>query len=246
MTRRMFLGALPVAGAWARSWERPAFPNWDADFIDEMLTDSPWARPLTVKFPWQPAAQQQPLLSGFMQLAGDIPLPGRIPGGGRTTGGGPRPESRRPGPIQPVQTEMYLVVRFSSALPIRQALALAEYGRAGLDDPRAVELLTTDPEECVVEVAGFPAISMNRGAAALAEDLRKSARLTVKGASPVAAKTAEVPEHGMHLVATLRFPRLGDLPAGEGVLQFAASSGPIRIEQASKLKPMVYRGRLEV
>lgn len=246
MTRRLLLGMMPLAAAWARSWERPAFPNWDADFIDEMLTDSPWARPLTVKFPWQPAPRHQPLLTGFLQLAGDIPLPGRIPGGGRTTGGGPRPDSRPSGPVQPVQTEMYLTVRFSSALPIRQALALMEFGRSGLDDPRAVQLLNAEPEECVVEVAGFPTISMNRGAAALAEDLRKSARLTVKGSEPVAAKTAEVPEHGMHLVATLRFPRLGDLPVSEGVLQFSASSGTIRIEQPFKLKQMVYRGRLEV
>ncbi|MBL8291508.1 MAG: hypothetical protein JNN08_06715, partial [Bryobacterales bacterium] len=126
MTRRLFLGALPVAAAWGRSWERPAFPNWDAEFIDDLLTDSPWARPLIVKFPWQPAPH--PLLSGFMQL-GDMQLPGRIPGGGRTTGGGPRPDSRPSGPVQPVQTEMYLTVRFSSALPIRQALALMEFGR---------------------------------------------------------------------------------------------------------------------
>jgi len=244
MTRRMFLGALPVAAAWGRSWERPAFPNWDAEFIDDLLSDSPWARPLTVKFPWQPAPQ--PLLSGFMQL-GDMQLPGRVPGAsGRTMGGGPRPDSRPAGPVQPVQTEMYLTVRFSSALPIRQALALSEFGRAGLDDPRAVKLLTTEPEECVVEVAGFPTISMNRGAAALAEDLRKSARLTVKGSAPVAAKAAEVPEHGMHLVATLRFPRFGDLPVADGVLQFSAGSGTIRIEQPFKLKQMVYRGRLEL
>lgn len=216
MTRRLFLGMMPLAGAWAKAWERPAFPNWDADFIDEMLTDSPWARPLTIKFRWQPA------------------------------GGIPQPGSRPSGPVQPVQTEMYLTVRFSSALPIRQALALVEFGRSGLGDPRAVQLLNTEPDECVVDVAGFPVISMNRGAGALAEDLQKSARLTMKGTAPVAPKTAEVPAHGMHLVATLRFPRLGDLPAGDGVLQFSASSGTILIEQPFKLKQMMYRGRLEV
>ena len=87
---------------------------------------------------------------------------------------------------------------------------------------------------------------MNRGASALAEDLRKSARLTIKGSAPVPAKAAEVPEHGMHLVAAIHFPRFVDLPAADGVLQFSASSGTIRIEQPFKLKQMVYRGRLEL
>ena len=56
----------------------------------------------------------------------------------------------------------------------------------------------------------------------------------------------QVPEHGMHLMATLRFPRFENITAEDGVVQFSAEAGPARIECPFKLKAMIYRGRLEL
>ncbi|MEO7650622.1 MAG: hypothetical protein ABIZ80_09140 [Bryobacteraceae bacterium] len=257
MTRRLFFfSAAAASSAAARSWEQPAFPNWTPEFLDKMLTDSPWARAITVPFVFQPQPQSDPLRSDFsqIQIPGGVGIPTRIPGtgwpGGTSTGRGtgyptgrvPNSGGRTPG----VRTEMYLTVRWSSALPIRQALALQQFGREGLEDPLAVELITKAERDCVVEVAGFRLSMVPQGAAALEKELKKSAKLAVKGRRSVFPSSVQVPEHGMHLMATLRFPRFEDIGADDGVLQFSAEAGPAKIECPFKLKPMVYRGRLEL
>lgn len=248
------LTAAPVA--LAKSWEQPAFPNWSTEFVDDLLTDSPWARSSTVKFMWQPAPNKG--MTQSFQI-GEMPLPGRLPrtstggggwpggGGPGSTGGGyPRPEDTRLPPPQATRTEMYLTVRFASALPIRQALALSEFGRTGLDNPRAVELLAAKPKEYVVEVAGFPTTSISQGPKWLADGLKKSARLFLKGQRPLSATSVEIPEQGMHLIATLKFPKFDDIGPEDGTIQFLGTAGSIRIEQQFKLRTMTYHGRLEL
>lgn len=257
MTRRLFFfAATAAARAAAKSWEQPAFPNWSPEFLDKMLTDSPWAHPITVPFVFQPQPQSDPLRSDFsqIQIPGGIGLPTRIPGvgwpGGSSTGRGTgTPTSRVPGSggrTPGVRTEMYLTIRWSSALPIRQALALQQFGREGLEDPRAVELITKPERGYVVEVAGFRLSMVPQGAAALEKELAKSAKLVVKNRRTAFPSSVQVPEHGMHLMATLRFPRFEDIGSDDGVMQFSAEAGPAKIECPFKLKPMVYRGRLEL
>ena len=247
MTRRLFFFAAgAAASAAAKSWEQPAFPNWTPEFLDKMLTDSPWARPITVPFVFQPQPQPQadPLRSEFqIQIPRGIGIPSRIPGVGLPTGRVPTTSGgRTPG----VRTEMYLTIRWSSALPIRQALALQQFGRDGLEDPRAVELIAKPERDCIVEVAGFRLTMVPQGAAALEKELAKSAKLVVRNRRAAVPSSVQVPEHGMHLMATLRFPRFENITAEDGVVQFSAEAGPARIECPFKLKAMVYHGRLEL
>ena len=54
--------------------------------------------------------------------------------------------------------------RWASALPIRRAMALAQFGEAGLQDERAVDLLSRSEPEYVLEVAGFPTTLIHQGA----------------------------------------------------------------------------------
>lgn len=253
----MFVCALTAAPvALAKNWEQPAFPNWSPDFIDDLLTDSPWARSSTVKFMWQPAPNQ--VVTQSFQI-GEMPLPGRLPrtstgggggwpgGGGPASGGGyPRPEDTRLPPPQPTRTEMYLTVRFASALPVRQALAISEFGRNALDSPRAVEILQAKPKEYVIEVAGVPTTSISQGPKWLADELKKSSRLFLKGQRPLSPTSVEIPEQGMHLIATLKYPKFDDIGPDDGTIQFLGAAGTIRIEQQFKLKLMTYHGRLEL
>jgi hypothetical protein len=251
MTRRFFLtlvGAAPLMVA--ESWEQDSFPNWTQDFVDKLLTDSPWAKPVTVAFEFQPAPKQ--LQSDFFQigLPGGPGWPTRIPGTGWPGGGrtrGPRTPAPGQGGENPsVRTEVYLTIRWSSALPIRQALALERWGRDGLQNPKAVEFLNHQEPDYVVEIFGLPAIMVPRGTRRLEEQLAKTATLFLKGHRPMQAASAEVPEYGEHLLATLRFPRFEAITADDGIMEFQASAGPMKIEKKFKLKPMVYRGRLEL
>jgi hypothetical protein len=257
MTRRFFLYSLSAAGAAAaKSWEQPAFPNWSPEFLDRMLTDSPWARQIIVPFVFTPQqTPADPLRTDFQigYPGGGIGLP-RIPGVGWPGSGTGRGGTQVPGgrgqtptgTARGVRTEMYLTVRWSSALPIRQALALQLYGREGLEDPRAVDLISKPERDYVVDVAGFRPAMVPQGAAAFEKELMKSAKLTAKGRRLLAPTSVQVPEHGMHLTATLRFPRWENLSQEDGEVRFYAEAGAAKIDCPFKLKPMVYRGRLEL
>lgn len=247
VTRRLFVCSLGAgACAYAKSWERPLFPDWKPEFVDKVLTDSPWAKSYTAAFELRPDAGR--FTSTYAQIgfpgAGlPLPLPGQRPGGSRPAGGS---QSGGNSGGWATRTEIYLTIRFASALPVRQALALTEFGREGLESDRAKRILAPSESEYVIEVGGFPATAVKGGAKLLQEDFAKSARLVVRGHAQGVVASADVPEWGNHLVATLRFPRFADLGPEDGKLKLVASVGPIRIDQAFALNEMVYRGRLEL
>jgi hypothetical protein len=224
LTRRAFLVSVAAASGVAARGPDQAFPNWSREFADKLLTDSPWVRQLNV--PFRLAKHEE---------AADKPVHAIRARSPQTTVRG-----------QGARAEAYLTLRWSSALPIRQALAIVEFGRAGLDSPRAVELLNCNEPSHILEIFGFPTTVFSRGAKYLEEELLRTAILEVDQRSSAAPSSVRVPEYGMHLAATLRFPRFADLTANEGVLQFSAAAGPLRIAQKFKLKEMVYEGRLEL
>lgn len=254
LTRRIFIASLCSAPyALSKSWDEQAFPSWTPEFIDRILTDSPWAKQSTLAFELEPVQRLQS--SRFAQIGwpGGIGLPGtgtgipgtRWPTSGSRTGspGSPWP---RGGGASPVKTEIYLTTRWSSALPVRRALALQDFGADGLESEKAVELLNSKQSEYVIEIAGFPTTVIRQGAKRFAAELLHSARLVVPGRAAVRAKASHVPEYGMHLVATLRFPRFENLEPKEGSIEVLAGSGSMNIRERFKLKDMVYGGKLEL
>ncbi len=153
---------------------------------------------------------------------------------------------QRPGGVG-VHTEIYLTIRWSSGLPVRQALALEQWGREGIQSPAARELLEAKPDAgYLIEVFGIPATTFPDGVEKLEAELARTASLFLKGRKAVQPESVTVPPAGMHLSAAMRFPRYTDLTGGEGIIEFAASAGPVKIAAKFKLKDMMYRGRLEL
>ncbi len=258
MTRRAFLTMVAAVPALrAASWEDHAFPDWTPEIVDRLLTDSPWAHPVTVPFEFQPSAKEPTSEFSFnqFQFPGSTSPPWGIPGVG-WPGGGRRtdPNSRIPVPSRPgsgtgypsVRTEVYLTVRWSSALPIRQALALERWGRRGLETPEAVEFLNRSEPDYVIEVFGLPASIAAQGTKDLQKDLVKTARLLWKGGRTLKAVGTEVPEYGEHLSAELRFKRSEAVTPDQGIVEFRAETGPMKIATKFKLDAMTYEGRLKL
>ena len=115
-----------------------------------------------------------------------------------------------------------------------------------MQSEEAVELLSPKQQEYVVEIAGFNTTVIRQGAKKFAADLLKTARLTVPGRRPISATDVHVPEHGMHLMATLRFPRFENLEVKEGPIDVTAETRGIELRERFKLKDMVYGGSLEL
>jgi hypothetical protein len=244
MTRRFFFAAGSLAPLAARNWDRATFPEWSADHVDKLLTDSPWARPTTLPFRFSAPARRPFTVSEFAQIGEPLGLPKGWPSGGPTTGN--RTPRIDDGNAPSVQTEIYLTTRWSSALPMRQAMALHQFGRSGLNSAKAVELLQGNPAEYVLEVAGFPVGMVPQGVRRFEAELLESSRLLLKGRKALRATASSVPEHGNHLIATLRFPRFENLSDNDGFIELAAQAGPMDILQKFKLRDMNYKGRLEL
>lgn len=244
VSRRSFL-ALPFASlALASRWDEARFPDWTETLVDKMLTDSPWARP------WRgtavvPVKTGQGLAASFAQIGGGWPsqIPGvgwpRTPGSGRVPA--PAPSSRPSGPLA-VRMGVDLIIRWASALPVRRAMALQEFGRGGLDQPGALELLNTPPEHFVIELAGLPSSLVN---AEFERNLAK-ARLVLPGGKMVKPAVVDLPAFGVNVNATLRFPRSEQGVSEDGRIELYVQAGTLSIEEKFKPRQMMYEGRLEL
>ena len=129
------------------------------------------------------------------------------------------------------------MVRWSSALPIRQALE-----RSGAADSFPQPELLKD----------YYVISLSRvppGMAQLADEpekLRAAARLTPKDRTAVGAERIEIrPQPGMPGV-DLYFPRITELSADDRQVVFELIAEDYELQTKFKLRDMVYRGKLEL
>ena len=208
-TRRELLGLAAAAPlALSKQRDQPAFPNWSAPLVEQMLTDSAWAKPLNSRF----------------ELASLVR------------------NSRGSGAL----TELNLTVRWSSALPIRQAVALERWGKEGLTTPEAVEWLAHREKDYVIEIFGFNVIAIPQGPTWLQDQLTRSASVSGKGRE-IQPSRVTVPEQGMYLSAELRFPRSGnEFSPEDDLVRFTAQARTLKIDLKFKLKEMVYGGKLEL
>jgi hypothetical protein len=236
----------------AESWDQHPFPNWSRDLVDRLLTDSPWAKPVTLPFHFQPPPERSRSDSNDAGIPASVGLLAGIRGigspGSQRSGREPRTagQDQTPDGNPRVRTEVCLTIRWSSALPIRQALALERWMREGLEHPKAIEFLDCEEPDYVVEILGFPVQLVPQGTRRLEAELLQTAGVLLKGHGPIQATSAYVPQHGEHLSAELRFPRRDPIRADDGTLEFAAQAWPMKIQQKFKLKAMIYRGRLEL
>jgi hypothetical protein len=109
-----------------------------------------------------------------------------------------------------------------------------------------MELLMTPPREYRLEIAGFPATIVGQDTENFAAELKDSAQLIVSGRKAIPAISANMPGHGMHLMATLLFPRFEDLQVKERHIELSASAPGMQIRERFNLGDMIHAGNLEL
>lgn len=218
-------------------WEKKAPEDWTAEEVEQILTDSPWAQELSLKFVGD---RSQPLGGG--SSGGGIGFPGQRgrPGAG---GGISLPNGGWGGNFAAIGTqsdafgEADLVVRWSSAAPIRQALL-----RAGAQHIEERPDLLED--YYVVSVSRIPA-----PLARLADDpekLRALARLIPKDRPAIRAERIELrPQPGTPGIE-LYFPRSADLSIDDRQIVFELTGEDYGATAKFKPRDMIYRGSLEL
>lgn len=210
-------------------WETKDPRDWSASDIERILTDSPWAREADVSF----GGDRSSPIGGGGNSPGQRRGRSRVPGGIGLPDGGWGTPFTTAGLQASGMGKNQVIVRWSSALPIRQALR--QVGALQIDE--RPDLLR---DYYIVSLTHIPA-----GMARLSdtpERLRAAARLTPKGRGTILAERIEVrPQPGTPGI-DIYFPRdLGiEVEDRNVIFELAAESYVV----SAKFKPreMVYRG----
>ena len=218
-------------------WNSKAYTEWGDKDLQKIMTDSPWAKRTAVLSLEGPSAPA---------VGGATPSRGK---GGPAAGGDdsspPAPLSEKGGgggggAVQMPSAEV--VVSWATALPIKEAIAKAKYGKEVATSPDAKTFLEREEQFYIVEVTPFP--FRGRSGDEFRSALAKSAVLNIKGKDSIHAMDVQVNPRGRTLDLYFLFPRQRVLTLEDSEVEFNAKAGDVPIKQRFKLKDMVFSGKL--
>ena len=243
----MLFSALACAALWAEDfWQAKKFTEWDQKEVEKLLKNSPWCRTFSVEVRrgggGGGARAADPNPGRGMGGGGIDGMGGRAGGGrgGRGGGGMGLPRSERP---QQGNVSAAVLARWISALPVKQALARAQFGDEAAENPDARRSLEKQETQYVLLLIGLPRNLVRRG-----EQMKNAASLVVKGRDPIPAENAraEMRENGLMFV-TLYFSKANHpLAPEDGDIAVQLKLPNQTITQKFKLKNMVFNGKLEI
>lgn len=238
---------LAVLGAWTLSaadfWQTKKFPDWSDKEVEKILKDSPWAQTFTVETGKNAGGSSNRGMGGGGNMGGG----GMGGGGGRAGRGGGMGSStgtNTTGSNYPQQTSgsSTIILRWLSALPVKQAIARAQYGDEAATSPDAVRSFEREETQYIVALIGVPPRLVRK-----ANQMKSNAWLRLKGhdAIPASDAKSDLRDNGVYL--TLYFPREGhELKAEDGEVGLEVKLGAKMVTRKFKLKSMLYNGKLEL
>jgi len=233
LSRRVLLGCGLAVPAWLQAWlpawgATPEFWNtkpasgWTPEEIDELITRSPWAKAAQVNFTGGIGGAFAPRTTRGGVRGGRV---GTVPGGG--------PE------IGDIKRDFTAVVRWDSALPIRDALKL----RASSATEKFYVLSVTGDLPMIGRRNDDDPAAADR----TVEMLKQYSRLDRKGDPIYLEDALATPANYPGGPATLFYFSRGDsILAGDKQVTFSTKFGPYEIKARFNLKEMVYKGKLEL
>ncbi|MBI5084818.1 MAG: hypothetical protein HZB13_09510 [Acidobacteria bacterium] len=224
----------PVPARAAEDWNKPPFPNWSDSTIARVVTDSPWAKRRTVPLEWR-KREERPF------------SPSDVPGTGPNAN---KPFGSPVGGIGVPRTSLPytadILIRWASALPVRQAKALYRQ-RDGKLDPSKIEELTGPPEsDYVLEIYGVPAEVAHRGTGSIEALAVASVTMRTARGRVIKPGSAEAKLTGSTLTILVHFPRTVALERKDEEIECRGDFQIFRFAERFKLSSMMYLGRLEL
>jgi hypothetical protein len=221
----------------ASEWDKKRFPNWGQQHVVRVLVDSPWGKSTRQDLNFERAGPQR------LVTWKDLGVPGDGGDGvmntGSPVGGIGKPKSKE-------KVEIDVNVRWSSALPVKQAAALTMYGKDGVGLPEAQAMLRPDPEFYVLEVSGIPAAMAFQGIEAMQAHLYENVRLLTGTNRSIPPAAVYVTSKGNGLNIAFRFSKKKPITVKDKELFFFMEYSILKVERKYKLKQMVYDGQLEL
>ena len=221
---------LGVASSWAANfWLKKKYSEWTPKEVRQMLNDSPWATQVEVNIKGASG-------SGGAGIADGRGRP-TIISSERQGRGGESVSERQVSPPKPK-----VLVRFHTALPIKQAIARGRFGDQVLESPEAARMLTRAEDAYLVGITGLPKLI-----AANPAGLKGNAQMVFKGREPISAQDVTMDHGEAGLVIYFFFSRQPNpIKIEDDDFELQIKSPQFEIKRRFKLKDMVFDGRLEL
>jgi hypothetical protein len=234
-----------VLGA-ADVWESKPFQNWTSKDVQKIFNNSPWARQARAVLgnaaPAATARSGQPAVGDASSNDSGV-LKGREPGGAGRMGSAPSDFDQGP----QSQVGVPVIVRWQSALPLRQAQMLGKYGDNVAVSPEAQKFLTEEPAIYVLAISGLAGSIVSAGGGDQArQSIAEKTTLTVRGKQPLRPNAVDFLAVGPTVDVLIGFPRSTRITLEDQDVELASEIGRATVRYKFKLKDMVVRGKLEL
>ena len=250
---------------WPRKfWKESAYSDWSEKEVMRMLNKSPWAKELTVSLQRPQGVSRTTMRTG--RRDGPNASGRGFGGGGRGGGGfgggrgGGRGFGGR-GMGRGFPPAMNLVLRWYSAMPIKQAFARVQFGDQAESAAGLAELLAPEESFFVIGVSGLPT-RMSRippdRQQMVVERLKSESFLKVKGREPISLQAvqmrkeqvhllhAKTGQSGVELIFIFTRPTSNPITVEEKNIEFVTRLMGRKVSKKFKLKDMVFDGKLEL
>jgi len=241
--------ALAPAIIWAAEvWDAKPFQDWTDKDVQKVVNNSPWARQTraVVGNATSIAAGRsaQPAVNDASSNDTGVTR-GREAGGAGRMGSAPNDLDQGAQSLQ--QPGVPVIVRWQSALPLRQAQMRGKYGKEAATSPEAQRFLTQDPSLYVLGIAGLAGSIVSAGAGDQAkQNIMDKATLTVRGKASLRPIAVDFVPHGSAVDVLIGFPRTLPITLEDQEVELASQIGSATVRYKFRLKDMVVRGKLEL
>jgi len=203
-------------------------PGWGEREVLRVVTDSPWAKRVTAPMKWK-KQERRALLP--REIPGADPVHERTGGGLGPLGGiGAPPKDQLPHKAD-------LILRWASALPVRQAKAIYT---------KKIEQLGEFGQYYTLEIHGVPAEVAHLGTENVEAVAMGGVVMRTKKGRVLKPVGADARVQGTSMVIYVHFPKTEPLSAEEEFVQVDADLQVFGFAERFLLKKMEYQGRLEM
>ncbi len=228
-------------------WEKKEFAKWSEDEVSKILKDSPWAKRTYIKYEMGKMPAGRGMGPGGTPMSGAVTMGGGMGGGGFGGGGfGGGGFGGGMGGGDPVP----IIVRWHSALPIKQAVAILRYKDEVGTSKEAAEMINHQESTYIVGIIGMPQagpMGYNK------DSIKAGSQLIIENKPPIKAVEVYTNQDGENTNLYIAFPRYQDnkpliSPEDknvEVVIEFGMGMMTV-IKKEFKLKDMQYHGKLEI
>jgi len=220
----------------AEPWQSKPFTDWSDKDINKILTNSPWARPVSVEGGASAAesfGRDRGQMPGGRSLDAATGPAVMAPGGG-----GARMPADTSTPIGDQSHSLVLTVIWQSALPVKQALVRRKYGEEAGISPVAKKILDDD-SAYMIAVTGIPPTTAPQPKAAILAQTSLSSKNKELRPSDVI-----LPPPGKGADIVFVFQKTTPITADDKDVEFVTKLGALNVKCRFRLKDMLLNGSL--